>query len=79
MNRHYDQSPADAYLYAQIATDSWAYGKLLSVIAKKSGPGLVREKLQEVCDDSTKAEWESRIGMGAALEYLETVWEKASL
>ncbi|KAJ5921425.1 hypothetical protein N7466_009751 [Penicillium verhagenii] len=79
LEQNYDQTPVNADFCVQIATDSWAYGKVLSVIAKESGPDLVHEKLREVGYDLTKAALESRIDIGAALEYLETIGEKASL
>lgn len=79
LEQNYAQTPVNADFCAQIATDAWAYGKVLSVIAKESGPELVREKLREVGNDLTKAELESRIDIGAALEYLETIRDKASL
>lgn len=68
-----NQMPANADLCAQIATDSWADGKVLSLIAKESCLGLVGEKLRELGNYLTNAGLESRIDMGAALDHLETM------
>lgn len=63
-------APANASFEARIATDCWAYGRLLSTIAEKSGTGA-GEKLQSVADDLTKAALEARISLGNALEKLQ--------
>ncbi|KAJ5272955.1 hypothetical protein N7478_008080 [Penicillium angulare] len=76
LEQNYEQTPANAYLCAQIGTDTWAYGKLLSVIAKKSGPSLAFEELRKAGSDLAKSDLESRIDLSAALEKLELYGKK---
>ncbi|KAJ5447691.1 hypothetical protein N7445_002512 [Penicillium cf. griseofulvum] len=63
-------APANTLFEARVATDSWAYGRLLAMIAEKSSTGG-DENLQSVASDLTKAAIESRISLNDALAKLE--------
>ncbi|KAJ6142637.1 hypothetical protein N7471_002090 [Penicillium samsonianum] len=56
---------------ARVASDSWAYGRLLSKIAERSDTDGASGKLQVVADDLTKAAPEARISLGDALAKLQ--------
>ncbi|KAJ5106644.1 hypothetical protein N7456_003319 [Penicillium angulare] len=71
LEQNSDKTPANARLSARVATDSWAYGQILSVIAERSGNNTVREKLQEVGASLTKTILEASISLTAALEKLQ--------
>ncbi|KAJ5827600.1 hypothetical protein N7447_004363 [Penicillium robsamsonii] len=62
--------PANTPFEARVATDSWAYGRLLSTIAEKCGTGR-DENLQLVASGLTKTAIESRISLSDALAKLE--------
>jgi serine/threonine protein kinase len=65
------KAPADAPFRARVATDCWAYGQLLSIIAEGSGPGGAGEKLRVIAGDLTKAKPEARITLRDTLAMLE--------
>ncbi|KAJ5909043.1 hypothetical protein N7495_001725 [Penicillium taxi] len=66
-----DKAPSDALFATRIATDCWAYGQLLLIIAKGSEPGNAGEKLQVISRDLTKANSEVRITLRNTLAMLE--------
>jgi serine/threonine protein kinase len=65
-----DITPSNAPFGMQIATDCWAYGRVLSTIAEKSDT-RAGEKLQSVANDLTMAAIETRISLRDALTKLE--------
>ncbi|KAJ5925031.1 hypothetical protein N7454_007670 [Penicillium verhagenii] len=65
-----EKAPADTPFDAQVATDCWAYGKLLSTIAKESEPSGAGEKLRVIARDLTTNP-EARITLRDALATLE--------
>jgi len=66
-----EEVPANALFDTRVAADCWAYGQLLSIIAKESDPGGVGEKLRAIGGDMTKAQPEARISLRDALAMLE--------
>ena len=65
-----ETSPANTPFEARVSTDCWAYGRLLSAIAEKSGTSGIGKKLQFIADGLTKAAPESRISLCDALAQL---------
>ncbi|KAJ5550390.1 hypothetical protein N7461_005088 [Penicillium sp. DV-2018c] len=65
-----ETSPANAPFEARIATDCWAYGRLLLALAEKSGTPGISRKLQFIADGLTKAAPQSRISLCDALAQL---------
>lgn len=65
-----ETSPANAPFELRVATDCWAYGRLLSALAEKSGTPVISKKLQTIADVLTKAAPESRISLCDALAQL---------
>lgn len=65
-----DKAAADAPLETRVATDCWAYGRLLSTIAEKSGLGG-GEGLRSIGGDLTKANPEARSTLSDTLAMLE--------
>lgn len=61
-------APATMPLDKRIATDCWAYGKLLSTMAKKLGTSGLGKKLQSVGNELTKVDPKARISLSDALE-----------
>lgn len=53
-----------------VGTDCWAYGKVVSAIATKSGTPETAEKLRLIADCLTKVAPESRISLSDALVQL---------
>lgn len=61
MEENTEKTPADACLDAQIATDCWAYEKLLFFIATECSPGgAISDELRAFGDDLTKSRPETR-------------------
>ncbi|CAG8942466.1 unnamed protein product [Penicillium salamii] len=65
-----ETSPANTPFEVRVATDSWAYGRLLSALAEKSGTPGISRKLQFIADGLTKAAPESRVSLCDALAQL---------
>ncbi|OGM46643.1 hypothetical protein ABOM_004702 [Aspergillus bombycis] len=61
-------APATTSPEQRIATDCWAYGKLLSMMARKLGAGSFGERLRSIGDDLTKMDPKARISLSDALE-----------
>jgi hypothetical protein len=60
--------PASTSFDRRVATDCWAYGKLLSNIAKKIGTSSLGRKLQSISDDLKNTDVKARISLSDALE-----------
>lgn len=60
----------DAPFETRVGTDCWAYGKVLSAIATKSGTPETAEKLRLIADCLTKVAPEYRISLSEALVQL---------
>ncbi|OQD72066.1 hypothetical protein PENPOL_c001G05846 [Penicillium polonicum] len=65
-----ETSPAHTPFEARVSTDCWAYGRLRSAIAEKSGTSGIGNELQFIADGLTKAAPESRISLCDALAQL---------
>ncbi|KAH1972852.1 hypothetical protein KXV92_005417 [Aspergillus fumigatus] len=61
-------APATTPFDERVATDCWAYGKLLSTMAEKLGTGGLGKKLQSIGNYLTKADPKARISLSDALE-----------
>ncbi|KAJ5803783.1 uncharacterized protein N7518_000086 [Penicillium psychrosexuale] len=66
-----ETSPANTLFEARVATDCWAYGRLLSALAEKSGTPGIGRRLQSIADGLTKAAPGSRISLSDALAQLD--------
>jgi serine/threonine protein kinase len=66
-----ETSPANTPFEARVATDCWAYGRLLSALAERSGTPWIGKKLQFIADGLTKAAPELRISLCDALSRLD--------
>ncbi|KAL6239578.1 hypothetical protein BDW75DRAFT_227197 [Aspergillus navahoensis] len=71
--------PTDAPFKERVATDCWAYGRLLSILAAKCGTGGAAEKLGSVALCLTKANPEDRTSLSDALAELHEEGQKAFL
>lgn len=60
--------PASTLFETRVATDCWAYGKLLSTMARKMSTSGFRERLQSISDDLTKTDPKARISLSDALK-----------
>ncbi|RAK95332.1 protein kinase family protein, partial [Aspergillus ibericus CBS 121593] len=60
-------APASTSLDHRVATDCWAYGKLLYTMAKKAATSTLGKRLQDIGDDLTKADPKARISLSEAL------------
>ncbi|CAG8227947.1 unnamed protein product [Penicillium salamii] len=65
-----NEAPGHAPFEARVATDCWAYGRIISALAENSGNPLISERLQSIADGLTKATPESRISLCDALAQL---------
>jgi hypothetical protein len=63
-------TPSNAPFEARVATDCWAYGRLLSAIAEKSASARIGEKLRSIADGLTNVAPESRPSLHDALTQL---------
>ncbi|EED14485.1 serine-threonine protein kinase, putative [Talaromyces stipitatus ATCC 10500] len=61
-------APASTPFDKRVATDCWAYGKLLLTMAKKIGTSSLGKRLQSIGDDLTKTDPKARISLSDALE-----------
>jgi serine/threonine protein kinase len=71
IQQNIDITPANMPFGVRVATDCWAYGRLLSTIAEKCPPGGTGEKLRFIGEALNKAAPESRISLCDALAQLE--------
>ena len=71
IQQNIDITPANMPFGVRVATDCWAYGRLLSTIAEKCPPGGTGEKLRFIGEALNKAAPESRISLRDALAQLE--------
>lgn len=69
--------PTNASFKERVATDCWAYGRLLSILAAKCGTGGAAEKLGFVALCLTKANPEDRTSLSDALAELHEEGQKA--
>lgn len=76
MEENTEKTPADAALDVQVATDCWAYGKLLSFIATIYSPGgTMSDELRVIGDNLTKSTPETRTSLSKSLSILnEFLW-----
>ncbi|KAJ5555301.1 hypothetical protein N7535_007740 [Penicillium sp. DV-2018c] len=65
-----EPNPANTPFEARVATDCWAYGRLLSALAEKCGTPGISRKLQFIADGLAKTTPESRITLCDALSQL---------
>ncbi|KAL5332150.1 putative serine-threonine protein kinase [Aspergillus crustosus] len=70
IRRNTENIPANASFAERIATDCWAYGKVLSILAIKSDSAGGVERLQSISRRLMEAIPEARISSGHALEEL---------
>ncbi|KAE8151057.1 kinase-like domain-containing protein [Aspergillus avenaceus] len=63
-----DTLPMDASFDQRVATDCWAYGKILLKMTKKIGATSFGKGLQSIGEDMTKMEPKDRISLSDALE-----------
>ncbi|PWY71113.1 kinase-like protein, partial [Aspergillus sclerotioniger CBS 115572] len=61
-------APASTPFDKRVATDCWAYGKLLCTMARKTGSSTFGKLLQSVGDDLTRTDPNARISLSDALE-----------
>ncbi|GIK01959.1 hypothetical protein Aspvir_006002 [Aspergillus viridinutans] len=68
IQRNAASTPASMPFDKRVASDCWAYGKLLLTMAKKLSTGGLGKKLQSIGNDLTKADPKARISLSDALE-----------
>ncbi|KAB8262347.1 kinase-like protein [Aspergillus pseudonomiae] len=68
IQRSIETVPASTSFDTRVATDCWAYGKLLLTMARKMGTSRFGEKLQSIGDDLTNTDPKARISLSDALE-----------
>lgn len=65
--------PVDPSLEARVATDCWAYERLLSTLAKKRGTGGVGETLRSIANGVMEAFPEFGISLSSALAQVKSI------
>ncbi|KAJ5742597.1 uncharacterized protein N7511_011329 [Penicillium nucicola] len=70
LQQNSETSPCDMPFETRVATDCWAYGRLLSAIAEKCATAGIGKKLRFIADGLTKVAPESRPSMCDALKQL---------
>ncbi|GAB1197846.1 hypothetical protein APSETT444_007150 [Aspergillus pseudonomiae] len=68
IQRSLETVPASTSFDTRVATDCWAYGKLLLTMVRKMGTSRFGEKLQSIGDDLTNTDPKARILLSDALE-----------
>lgn len=66
----HEATPANRPFQVRVATDCWAYGKILSAIAAKTDTGHIGELMRSVADGLTNVNPESRVSLRNALVQL---------
>jgi serine/threonine protein kinase len=66
-----ESTPFNRPFEVRVATDCWAYGRLLSIITEMSAPGGTGDRLRFIADALTRAAPESRVSLRDALVQLE--------
>ncbi|PYI04455.1 putative serine-threonine protein kinase [Aspergillus sclerotiicarbonarius CBS 121057] len=68
IQQNVETAPASTSFDKRVATDCWAYGNLLVIMAKKTGASCFGKRLQSIGDDLTKMDPRDRISLSDALE-----------
>ncbi|GKZ37660.1 hypothetical protein AbraIFM66950_009309 [Aspergillus brasiliensis] len=63
--------PAETSFSERVATDCWAYGRVLSMMARKTATRSLSEWLQSIRDDLMKTDLKDRISLSDALKRIQ--------